>query len=91
MYREIINFKDHIKQIYIDGSTNSYHWGLRDLYYTITLNNSIKQNITILRSDTPRCVYQNYSRSLMEGIAVNNTTIFVIYTITYQLHVSAIS
>jgi hypothetical protein len=27
----------------------------------------------------PRCAYQNYSRSVMEGIAVNNTTIFVIY------------
>ena len=31
----------------------------------------------------PRCVYQNYSRSMMGGIAVNNTTIFVIYDIVY--------
>jgi hypothetical protein len=30
----------------------------------------------VLKVCHPRCVYQNYSRSMMEGIEVNNTTIF---------------
>jgi len=47
MYGEIINFKDHIKHIYVLGSTNSYRWALRDQYYTVTLNKSIRQNMTI--------------------------------------------
>ena len=39
---------------------------------------SIKSSVN-LKECHPHCVYQNYSRSVMEGIAVNNTTIFVIY------------
>jgi len=43
-----------------------------------------------LKECQPRCVYQNYSRSMIKELQSKNITIFVC-TMTYQLHVSAVS
>jgi len=63
-------------------------WGAAWFPKGIVNNTAI--STPVLRSVIPVAVYQNYSRSMIKEQQSKNTTIYVC-TMTYQLHVSAVS